>query len=119
VHDATVLGGRHTLDQPTESTLIDLSEPRIVAARLLYVHETQFEWDVPDGMSPSPVAAAHGALVADQGRNEQIVADVVDALGRGRNCLVLTRRVAHLDDLATRLHARGTEPMILQGVMST
>ena len=110
---------RHTLDQPTESTLIDLSEPRIVAARLLYVHETQFEWDVPDGMSPSPVAAAQSALVADEGRNEQIVADVVDALGRGRNCLVLTRRVAHLDDLATRLLAHGTEPMILQGGMST
>ena len=110
---------RHTLNQPTESTLIDLSEPRIVAVRLLHVHETQFEWDVPDGMSPSPVAAAHGALVADEGRSEQIVADVVDALGRGRNCLVLTRRVAHLDDLATRLQAHGTVPMILQGGMST
>lgn len=109
---------RHTLDQSAESTLIDLAEPRIVATRLLYVHETQFEWHDPDGMSPSPVAAAHSALVVDEGRSEQIVADVVDALGRGRNCLVLTRRVAHLDDLAARLRANGAHPMILQGGMS-
>lgn len=109
---------RHTLDQSAESTLIDLTEPRIVATRLLYVHETQFEWHDPDGMSPSPVAAAHSALVVDEGRSEQIVADVVDALGRGRNCLVLTRRVAHLDDLAARLRAHRAHPMILQGGMS-
>jgi superfamily II DNA or RNA helicase len=109
---------RHTLDQPTESTLIDLSEPRTVASRLLYVHDTEFEWHDPDGLSPSPVAAAHGALVADGRRSEQIVTDVVDALRRGRSCLVLTRRVAHLDDLASRLRARGKDPMILQGGMS-
>ena len=106
---------RHTLDQPAESTLIDLAEPRIVATRLLYVHDTEFAWHDPDGLSPSPVAAAHGALVVDPGRSEQIVADVVDALGRGRSCLVLTRRVAHLDDLAARLRAHGKDPMILQG----
>ncbi|MGI8457315.1 MAG: TOTE conflict system archaeo-eukaryotic primase domain-containing protein [Propionibacteriaceae bacterium] len=110
---------RHTLDQPTESTLIDLAEPRIVASRRLYVHETEFEWQDPDGLSTSPVAAAHGALVADAGRSEQIVSDVVEALSRGRNCLVLTRRVAHLDDLASRLRAHGKDPMILQGGMST
>lgn len=104
---------RHTLHQPTESTLIDLSEPRVVATRLLYVHQTEFEWHDLDGLSPTPVAAAHGALGGDEGRSEQIV-----ALGRGRNCLVLTRRVAHLDDLAARLHAHGKSPMILQGGMS-
>ena len=109
---------RHTLDQSTESTLIDLSEPRVVATRLLYVHETNFEWNDPDDRSASPVTAAHGALVVDPARSEQIVADVVDALGRGRKCLVLTRRVAHLDDLAARLRAHGKEPMILQGGMT-
>ena len=109
---------RHTLDQPTELTFIDVAEPRIVATRLLYVHETRFEWHDPDGMSPSPVSMARGALVVDEGRSEQIVADVVEALGRGGNCFLLTRRVTHLNDLATRLRARGKVPMILQGGMS-
>ena len=34
------------------------------------------------------------------GGTPSIVADVEDAIGRGRNCLVLTRRVAHLEVLA-------------------
>jgi len=35
-----------------------------------------------------------------------------------RNCLVLTRRVAHLDALAALLAARGHQPLVLQGGMS-
>jgi hypothetical protein len=66
----------------------------------------------------SDLAAVHRALVADQARNAQIVDDVVAALGRGRNCLVLTRRVAHLDVLAARLAQRGHEALVLQGGLS-
>ena len=41
------------------------------------------------------------------------------ALARGRNCLVLTRRVAHVEALAAMLAARGHRPLVLQGAMST
>src|SRR4029453_14773672 len=64
-----------------------------------------------------PGCGASGA-VADRARNAQIVDDVVAALGRGRNCLVLTRRVAHLDVLAARLAQRGHEALVLQGGLS-
>jgi len=60
----------------------------------------------------------HRALATDQARNTQIVTDVTAALARGRNCLVLTRRVAHLDALAALLAARGHQPLVLQGGMS-
>lgn len=104
---------RHTLAQEDQGLLtadwVAVPGPR----RLLYVHETDFECeDVPD------LASAHRALVTDEARNAQIVGDVMAALGRGRNCLVLTRRVAHLDILAALLTARGHAPLILQGGMS-
>ncbi|WP_030440968.1 DEAD/DEAH box helicase [Actinoplanes subtropicus] len=57
-------------------------------------------------------------MAADEARNAQIVGDVVAALGRGRNCLVLTRRIAHLDLLAGRLAERGHPALVLQGGMS-
>jgi superfamily II DNA or RNA helicase len=81
--------------------------------RVLYVHETSFRAGDED------LVALHRALVADDARNAQIVADVVAALKRGRNCLVLTRRVAHLDALASRLAEQGHSALILQGGMST
>jgi hypothetical protein len=86
---------------------------------LLYVHETGFRCDDVDLSSPGALAAVHRALVADDLRNAQIVDDVAAALSRGRNCLVLTRRVAHLEILASLLAARGHEALVLQGGMST
>src|SRR5262245_20920291 len=58
-------------------------------------------------------------MVADIARNTHIVDDVVAAAGRGRNCLVLTRRVAHVEILAALLAARGRTPLVLQGGMTT
>jgi hypothetical protein len=60
----------------------------------------------------------HRALVADEARNSQIVGDLTAALRRGRNCLVLTRRAAHVDVLASLLASRGYEALVLQGGMS-
>jgi superfamily II DNA or RNA helicase len=74
--------------------------------------------DDVDPTSPGGLAAIHRALVADQERNSQLVSDVTAALGRGRNCLVLTRRVAHLDVLTSLLAARGYKALRLQGGMS-
>ena len=38
-------------------------------------------------------------------------------IGHGRNCLVLTRRVAHLEVLAGLLTALGHQPLVMQGGM--
>ncbi|HET9899223.1 MAG TPA: hypothetical protein VFQ44_30225 [Streptosporangiaceae bacterium] len=39
------------------------------------------------------------------------------ALSRGRNCLILTNWIGHLNALADRLRAIGHDPVILQGGM--
>ncbi len=104
---------RHTMTQDDQGLLtVDWAKDS-GPQRLLYVHETDFQCaDVPD------LASVHRALAADETRNAQIVDDVVAALGRGRNCLVLTRRVAHLDSLAALLGKRGHPALVLQGGMS-
>ena len=104
---------RHTMAQEDQGLLAAASYTNSGPRRLLYVHETDFKCD-----DVSDLAAVHRALVADVARNAQIVDDVVAALGRGRNCLVLTRRVAHLDVLAARLAQRGHEALVLQGGLS-
>jgi superfamily II DNA or RNA helicase len=108
---------RHTLNQPVESTLIEVSEGPTAPGRVLYVHETTFTCNDLDASSPSALAKVHRALLTDEPRNAQIVADVEDAIGRGRNCLVLTRRVAHLEVLAGLLAALGHRPVVMQGGM--
>jgi hypothetical protein len=62
-------------------------------ARRWHVHETAFRCDDLNPSAPGALAAVHRALVADDARNAQIVEA---ALNRGRDRLVLTRRVAHL-----------------------
>jgi superfamily II DNA or RNA helicase len=110
---------RHTMSQEDQGTLTAVWEADAGPRRLLYVHETGFRCDDVDLSSPGALAAVHRALVADDLRNAQIVDDVAAALSRGRNCLVLTRRVAHLEILASLLAARGHEALVLQGGMST
>ncbi|WP_425554173.1 DEAD/DEAH box helicase [Kribbella yunnanensis] len=67
--------------------------------------------------APSPIAEAHRALTVDRDRNKQILDDVHASLTQGRNCLVLTRRVAHLETLTSLLTGCGHEPLVLQGGM--
>ena len=108
---------RHTLNQPAESTLIEVSDGPTGPDRVLYVHETTFTHSDVDPSTPSAFAEVQRALLADEPRNAQIVVDVESAVGRGRNCLVLTRRVAHLEILAGLLTARGHRPVVMQGGM--
>ncbi|HYN93974.1 MAG TPA: helicase-related protein [Pilimelia sp.] len=61
----------------------------------------------------------HRQLAVDEARNTRIADDVSAALKRGRNCLVLTRRVAHVEALAAMLATRGHPALVLQGAMST
>ena len=86
--------------------------------RELHIHETRFAFGDVDFSDPAALAEVQRALIADEDRNDQIVADILEALGRGRNCLALTRRVAHVDTLAKRLTSHGRRPLVLQGSMS-
>jgi superfamily II DNA or RNA helicase len=107
---------RHTLAE--QVTLTDTLLAPAGARRVLHVHETVFRHDPLDGAAPGAVAEAHRALVADRERNAHIAEDIRKALARGRNCLVLTRRVAHIDTLTTILAERGHHAIVLQGGMS-
>jgi superfamily II DNA or RNA helicase len=110
---------RHTVAETEPGTLDAAWSAHGGPRRVLHVHETAFTHDSLDPSSPGALAAVHRALVADDVRNAQIVEDVTAALGRGRNCLVLTRRVSHLQALAAQLAARGHEPLVMQGGMTT
>lgn len=105
----------HTLDEGPD-TLLDAWERDAGPRRVLHVHETAFEFRSDD--ADGAVAAAHRALAVDEARNAQLVADINAALVRGRNCLVLTRRVAHVDALASSLAAHGHPALVLQGGMA-
>jgi superfamily II DNA or RNA helicase len=61
------------------------------------------------------MATIYRDLAADPARLEQVVGDVVEALGRGRNCLVLTQWKSHVDRFAEALADH--QPVVLIGGM--
>ena len=110
---------RHAMAEEEPGTLAAVWEGEAGPRRVLYVHETDFRTEGVDMSLPGALAAVHRSLIADERRNAQIVGDITAALARGRNCLVLTRRVAHVEILSALLRAYGNEPLVLQGGMST
>lgn len=107
---------RHTFTHADPDTLegANAERPRPV----LFVHPTAFKLSEPvDFAIPGAIASVHTALAEDGARNEQILADVVDALTRGRHCLVLAQRTGHVDHLAAALTAQGLDPVVLKGGM--
>ena len=92
---------------------------RAPAQRLcLRVHPTRFCYTGDaDPSAPGGMAAIYRDLAADDTRTAQVAADVCEALARGRHCLVLTQRTAHLDRLATALREAGHDPVVLRGGM--
>lgn len=87
--------------------------------RVLHIHHTTFTHGDVDLSAPGALAAIHAALVADEARNRQIADDVFTALAAGRNCLILVRRVAHVQALSALLAERGATPLVLQGGLPT
>jgi len=85
--------------------------------RRLRVHRTELSIDeATDGLTRGEVLALINAtLVEDERRNDQMCRDVADAVGAGRNCLVLSSRTDHVDGLAGRLSGLGLEPLVLYG----
>ena len=107
---------RHTLVHAHPDTLegANAERPRPV----LVVHPTRFRIEEPVDLSvPGAIAGIHRALADDAARNEQILTDVLEAHGRGRHCLVLAQRTAHVDHLASRLTEKGLSPVVLKGGM--
>jgi superfamily II DNA or RNA helicase len=87
--------------------------------RPLHIHETTFRAGDVDLNTPGALAEVHRCLALDGTRNAQIADDAAAAVTHGRNCLVLTRRVAHVEALAALLAARGHQALVLQGAMRT
>lgn len=107
---------RHTFTPAEAGTLegsvVDRPTP------VLVVHPTAFAYAGPSDFSaPGAIADLHRALALDESRNQQIIADVSAALARGRNCLVLAQRTAHVDYLAAQFADRGFAPVVLKGGM--
>jgi len=89
-----------------------------VPERSLTVHLTTFDYGGDaDPSAPGGIAAVYRDLVSDVARNQQVLADVVAALGRGRHCLVLTQWTAHVALLADLLRDAGHDPVVLRGGM--
>ena len=109
---------RHVIGEAGPAGLLATGSTEAGPRRELHVHETTFAYGEIDGFDPASLAQMHRALLADEERNDQVVRDVVAALGRGRNCLVLTRRVAHVEILTARLTGNGLTPLVLQGGMA-
>jgi superfamily II DNA or RNA helicase len=85
---------------------------------VLRVHPTCFCYTGDaDPSAPGGISAVYRDLVADDARTTQVADDVATALRRGRNCLVLTKWIAHLDRLAGALRERGHDPVVLRGGM--
>ena len=105
---------RHTIP------MLDKTDPEALQ-RLLHVHPTGFTLaDDTDTTKPGAITSVvFGGLVADEARTDQVCRDVDDALGRGRNCLVLTRQTGHVEALAERLRELGHEPHLLYATRKT
>lgn len=107
---------RHTFEHAGPGTFEGASADR--PHPVLVVHPTRFRFEGQVDLSvPGALAGIHRALAGDSARNEQILTDVLEAHERGRHCLVLAQRTAHVDHLASRLAEHGLQPVVLKGGM--
>lgn len=107
---------RHTFTHADPDTLEGASADR--PRPVLVVHPTRFRVEEQVDLSvPGAIAGIHRALAEDHARNELIVGDVLEAHARGRHCLVLAQRTAHVDHLESRLAERGLSVVVLKGGM--
>ncbi len=109
---------RHTMAQATTGTLSYRTVDSVAPQPNLRLHTTDFRYTGDtDPSAPGGIAAVYRELAADGDRNQQILGDVVDALERGRHCLVLTQWTGHLEHLVELLRERGRDPVVLRGGM--
>lgn len=110
---------RHTMNEDLPVATTDLFTREPGQQRVLHMHQTAFRCDDIDLADPGALAQVHRILASDPSRNAPIVDDVATAASRGRNCLVLTRRVAQVQAVVQLLIERGHHPVVLQGGMPT
>lgn len=107
---------RHTMKQATTGTLSYRAADLVAPQPQLRLHPTDFRYTGDtDPSAPGGIATVYRELAADPSRNQQIIRDVVDALERGRHCLVLTQWTGHLEHLAELLREQGHDPVVLRG----
>lgn len=83
---------RHTMTSVQAGTLASGTLEVPAPEPVLIVHPTRFQYaGDADPSAPGGMSAIYRELVADDHRTRQVVGDVVAALDRGRNCLVLTQ----------------------------
>ena len=110
---------RHTMTRPEAGTLPAHATDVPAPDPVLQVHPTAFRYSgAVDPSAPGGISAVYAELAADVERTKQVVADVVEALGRRRHCLVLTQRVAHLEALTAELKSQGHAVVTLRGGMN-
>lgn len=84
------------------------------------MHATSFVYrGGADPSVPGGIAAVYRELITDGERNQQILADVMDAISQSRHCLLLTQWTAHVELLAGHLREAGLDPIVLRGGMNT
>ena len=83
---------------------------------VLYLHRTSYRYSGDASPSaPGGITLIYKDLIACQQRTLQVTGDVTAALSRGRNCLILTNWISHLNKLADALRNAGHDPVILRG----
>ena len=109
---------RHTMTVVQAGTLASGSLELPAPEPVLIVHPTRFQYaGDADPSAPGGISAIYRDLVPDDVRTAQVVSDVVAALDRGRNCLVLTQWTSHVEALADALRTEGRDPVVLRGGM--
>src|SRR5215213_1772374 len=94
---------RHTMTEEEQGTLAAAMQADAGPRRVLFLHDTEFKPGDVDLDAPDALAEVHRRLALDEARNTLIADDVAAALTRGRNCLILTRRVAQVEALTAML----------------
>jgi superfamily II DNA or RNA helicase len=113
------LGSHHvTLEAPTAGQLPSAGTDLLAPHPVLYVHPTQFRYTgQADPSAPGGMAEIYRALIADEARLEQIIADVLSAHADSANILVLTTWIDHLNAIAERLRNAEKDVVVLSGQM--
>ena len=99
---------------PTRHQIALTATPGAALPRRLIIHETDH---TPGDGDESSIQQTFRALVEDHRRTAAICADILDALDRGRHCLVLSQWTGHLEHLCEQLRSHGRDPLVLKGGM--
>jgi superfamily II DNA or RNA helicase len=111
------LGSHHvTIEAPTAGQLPSAETDLLAPHPILHMHATQFRYTgQADPSAPGGMAEIYRALIADETRLGQIIADVLAAHADGANILVLTTWIDHLNAIAERLRAASKSVVVLSG----